>query len=269
VLYEGRPALSFHCLSHRYSLHRAGCSNPDTPTVACTIPPAQSRLVDVEGHKISYKVAGSGSPTLVLEYGLGGSSANWDSIFPTVARFTPVVSYDRAGYGKSEPGPAPRSQERLAKELHTLLHNAGIMPPYVLVGHSLGGANIRAFADQNPTRNFDNTLAENPPVRVYDSSGPCGDPAIDCDVRDGLPARRRDWIIARDDVEEYEGRELPIDDGYLTFDAANQARQKEKGRLEDFPALHRTPLRAKPGRCVTQMHYAKQGIITPEMEYIA
>jgi phosphomethylpyrimidine synthase len=124
--------------------------------------------------------------------------------------------------------------------------------------------------DQNPTRNFDNTLAENPPVRVYDSSGPWGDPAMDCDVRDGLPAPRRDWIIARDDVEEYEGRELqPIDDGYLTFDAANQARQKEKGRLEDFPALHRTPLRAKPGRCVTQMHYAKQGIITPEMEFIA
>ncbi|MDX6575015.1 MAG: phosphomethylpyrimidine synthase, partial [Blastocatellia bacterium] len=124
--------------------------------------------------------------------------------------------------------------------------------------------------DQNPTRNFDNTLEENPPVRVYDSSGPWGDPAMACDVRDGLPALRRDWIIARDDVEEYEGRELqPIDDGYLTFDAANQARQKEKGRLEDFPALRRTPLRAKPGACVTQMHYAKQGIITPEMEFIA
>jgi phosphomethylpyrimidine synthase len=124
--------------------------------------------------------------------------------------------------------------------------------------------------DQNPTRNFDNSLEANPPVRVYDSSGPWGDPSIDGDVRDGLAALRREWIISRDDVEEYEGRELqPIDDGYLTFDAANQARQKEKGRLEDFPALRRTPLRAKQGRCVTQMHYAKQGIITPEMEFIA
>jgi pimeloyl-ACP methyl ester carboxylesterase len=110
------------------------------------VPPPQSKLVDVEGHKISYKVAGSGSPTVVLEYGLGGSSGDWETVFPDVARFTRVVSYDRAGYGKSEPGPAPRSQEQLAKELHTLLHNAGIMPPYVLVGHSLGGANIRAFA---------------------------------------------------------------------------------------------------------------------------
>src|SRR2546425_1201327 len=124
--------------------------------------------------------------------------------------------------------------------------------------------------DQNATRTFTGELEENPPVRVYDTSGPYGDPSIRCDVREGLPSLRRDWIVSRDDVEEYEGRELqPIDDGYLTFDAANQARTKEKGRLEDFPALRRTPLRAKPGRCVTQMHYAKRGIITPEMEFIA
>jgi phosphomethylpyrimidine synthase len=124
--------------------------------------------------------------------------------------------------------------------------------------------------DQNPTRNFDNTLEENPPVRVYDTSGPYGDPSIRCDVREGLPGLRREWIVGRGDTEEYEGRELkPIDDGYLTFDAANQARQKVKGRLEDFPALRRTPLRAKKGACVTQMHYARRGIITPEMEFIA
>ena len=124
--------------------------------------------------------------------------------------------------------------------------------------------------DQNPTRNFDNTLEENPPVRVYDTSGPYGDPSTPCDVREGLAALRRKWIVSRGDVEEYEGRDLqPIDDGYLTFDAANQARQTEKGRLEDFPALCRTPRRAKNGSCVTQMHYAKKGIITPEMEFIA
>ena len=129
---------------------------------------------------------------------------------------------------------------------------------------------------QNQTRNFDNSLEDNTPVRVYDTSGPWGDPAVNGDVREGLPSLRRHWILSRGDVEEYEGRELqPIDDGYLTFDAANQARQKdkarqqEKGRLEDFPALSRTPLRARTGACVTQMHYARQGIITPEMEFIA
>jgi phosphomethylpyrimidine synthase len=123
---------------------------------------------------------------------------------------------------------------------------------------------------QAQTRTFNGALEENPPVRVYDTSGPWGDPSFQGDVREGLPELRRGWIVSREDVEEYRGRETkPIDDGYLTFDAADQARQKEKGRLEDFPALRRTPLHAKPGRCVTQMHYARQGIITPEMEYIA
>ncbi|MFY9621099.1 MAG: phosphomethylpyrimidine synthase ThiC [Pyrinomonadaceae bacterium] len=128
--------------------------------------------------------------------------------------------------------------------------------------------------DQNPTRNFKNELEENPPVRVYDTSGPYGDPSQKTDVREGLPQLRREWIVGRGDVEEYEGRSIqPIDDGYLTFDAAQNARQKDKAkglnRLEDFPALRRTPLRAKKGSCVTQMHYARQGIITPEMEFIA
>ncbi len=124
--------------------------------------------------------------------------------------------------------------------------------------------------DQSPSRNFDGTLEENLPVRVYDTSGPWGDPATHSEISEGLPALRRQWILERGDVEEYEGRDVkPIDDGYLTFAAADQARQKEKGRLEDFPTLRRIPLRAKSGSCVTQMHYARRGIITPEMEFIA
>src|SRR5688572_25316695 len=123
---------------------------------------------------------------------------------------------------------------------------------------------------QNQTRNFKSELEENSPVRVYDTEGPWGDPDQQCDVRAGLPTLRRAWIQERADVEQYSGRDIkPIDDGYLTFDAANVARLKDKGRLEEFPALVRTPLRAKTGRCVTQMHYARHGIITPEMEFIA
>ncbi|HEU4480227.1 MAG TPA: phosphomethylpyrimidine synthase ThiC [Pyrinomonadaceae bacterium] len=123
---------------------------------------------------------------------------------------------------------------------------------------------------QNQTRNFRGGLEENPPVRVYDTSGPWGDPGQSCDVRLGLPPLRRAWITERGDVETYQGREIsPIDDGYLTFAAADMARQREKGRLEDFPALKRTPFRAKSGGCVTQLHYARRGIITPEMEFIA
>src|SRR5689334_1701015 len=123
---------------------------------------------------------------------------------------------------------------------------------------------------QSSSRNFDGTLAANPPVRVYDTSGPWGDPAQQCNVRDGLPQLRRDWIVGRGDVETYEGREAkPIDDGYLTFEAAKRARVKDVGRLEDFPTTRRSVLRAKNGACVTQLHYARRGIVTPEMEFIA
>ena len=123
---------------------------------------------------------------------------------------------------------------------------------------------------QTPTRNFDNTLVENPAVLVYDTSGPWGDPAFKGDVTEGLRQMRHEWIIARGDVEEYEGRDpKPIDDGYLTFEAANKARTKDVGKLEDFPALRRAPLRARKDSCVTQLHYARRGIVTPEMEFIA
>ena len=123
---------------------------------------------------------------------------------------------------------------------------------------------------QSPTRNLRNELEPNPPVRVYDTSGPWGDPSHTCDIRNGLPSLRREWILGRADTEEYEGRTIqPIDDGYLTFAAATQAREKEKGRLEDFPSLTRKPLRAKSGSCVTQLHYARRGVVTPEMEFIA
>jgi len=122
----------------------------------------------------------------------------------------------------------------------------------------------------SPSRNMDGTLEDNPPVRVYDTSGPWTDPVQRNNVRDGLPSLRRDWIVSRGDVEEYVGREVqPQDNGYLTKGAENIARVKDRGTLEEFPGLKRAPLRAKPGQCVTQMHYARKGIITPEMEYVA
>ena len=121
-----------------------------------------------------------------------------------------------------------------------------------------------------PTRLPDGRVEENEPVRVYDTSGPWGDPDARCDVSAGLQPLRREWILARGDVEEYVGREvLPQDDGYLTEGAAEFAKHKDKGRLEHFPGLRRSPLRAKPGACVTQMHYARRRIVTPEMEFVA
>ncbi len=122
----------------------------------------------------------------------------------------------------------------------------------------------------SPSRNMKDEIEENAPVRIYDTSGVWTDPNERCDVREGLPALRRDWIVGRGDVEEYEGRTiLPQDNGYLTKGAEEIAKIKDNGKLEEFPGLKRAPLKAKAGKNVTQMHYARKGIITPEMEYVA
>jgi phosphomethylpyrimidine synthase len=103
---------------------------------------------------------------------------------------------------------------------------------------------------------------ENPPVRVYDTSGPYTDPSIATDIRKGLPPLRRAWILERGDTQEYEGREiLPIDNGLKPDDP--------RANLAVFDKNRNRPLRAMPGQAVTQMHYARRGIITPEMEFVA
>jgi phosphomethylpyrimidine synthase len=114
-----------------------------------------------------------------------------------------------------------------------------------------------------PMREIDLAPSANePPVRVYDTSGPYTDPAATIDIRKGLPPIRAAWIRARGDVEEYEGRAVrPEDDGLR--------HGEQRANTAVFTGDSRKPLRAKPGRAVTQLHYARKGIITPEMEYIA
>src|SRR5476651_1088106 len=123
------------------------------------------------------------------------------------------------------------------------------------------------------TKSYTGAIEKNAPVRVYDCSGPWGDPAFTGTSDEGLPALRRDWILKRGDVEEYDGREVkPQDDGYLSGKHAEFASAAEKNRLVEFPGLkgsRRRPLRAKAGKVVTQLQYARAGIITPEMEFIA
>ncbi len=103
--------------------------------------------------------------------------------------------------------------------------------------------------------------ANEPAVRVYDASGPYTDPTATIDITRGLPALRGPWIRARGDVEEYQGRAIRPED--------NGRKVGDKSDLLEFALDGRKPLRAKPGRAVTQLHYARKGIITPEMEYIA
>ena len=102
------------------------------------------------GVSLNLNCTGSGSPTVILDTGLGVPAAGWDLVQPEVAKFTRVCSYDRAGYGWSTPGPMPRTSEQIVKELHALLTAAGEKGPYILVAHSFGGFNVRLYTAQYP-----------------------------------------------------------------------------------------------------------------------
>jgi len=119
-------------------------ASPETP--ASGFATAKSDFVSLGGRRLHYLAAGSGSPTIVLEAGLGVSSVEWALVFPRLAEFSRVVAYDRAGMGRSEPDAAPRTVRRLVADLHMLLKEAAIPGPYLLVGHSWGGLLIRLFA---------------------------------------------------------------------------------------------------------------------------
>src|SRR5437867_4562820 len=112
--------------------------------------PAPGQLVDIGGYRLHIQCVGAGSPTVVLDAGLGGSSLDWSLVQPELGRTTRVCAYDRAGMGWSDPSPQLRTPRQIADELHRLLTNAGIAGPYVLVGHSLAGKNVRMFALQHP-----------------------------------------------------------------------------------------------------------------------
>src|SRR5688572_8846736 len=118
--------------------------------LAATPPPGQ--LVDVGGHRLHLWCTGAGAPAVILESGLGGSSAGWGFVQPPIARFTRVCSYDRAGMGYSDPGPSPRTARRISDELATLIDRSRMDGPVVLVAASLGGLNVRVFASDHTDR---------------------------------------------------------------------------------------------------------------------
>ena len=112
--------------------------------------PPPGQLVDVGGYRLHIQCAGEGSPTVVLDTGLGSTALYWGKVLPEVAKYTRVCTFDRAGYGWSETGPEPRSSERITMELHALLKNAGVPGPYILVGWSFGGFTARLYPHLYP-----------------------------------------------------------------------------------------------------------------------
>jgi pimeloyl-ACP methyl ester carboxylesterase len=115
-----------------------------------TVESAAGQMTDVGDHRLYLECTGSGSPTVVLQAGLGAASSSWAGITPNVAASTTVCAYDRAGHEHSEAAPSGQDGIALAADLHTLLNEAGVAGPYVLVGHSSGGPYVRVFADRYP-----------------------------------------------------------------------------------------------------------------------
>jgi pimeloyl-ACP methyl ester carboxylesterase len=112
--------------------------------------PMAGELIDVDGHAMHLSCTGTGSPTVVLQPGGGEMSSNMGWIAPAVARDTRVCVYDRPGRGWSDPTDTPQDAARVAQDLHTLLHEAGVPGPYVLAGHSFGGLYVETYAAHYP-----------------------------------------------------------------------------------------------------------------------
>jgi len=125
-----------------------------SPQEQITIPEISTHkienMIDVGGRKLHCCVYGNGSPTVVLVSGLEAPQAYWDSVIPDLAAKATVVTYDRAGIGKSEIGDLPTHGEQSAKDLQVLLDKLGVSRPYILVGHSYGGSVARLFASMYP-----------------------------------------------------------------------------------------------------------------------
>lgn len=107
-------------------------------------------MIDVGGYRLHLYCQGEGDPTVVMEAGMSGWSTDWSLVQPEIAKTTRVCTYDRAGYGWSDPGPRPRDSQQVAAELHTLLSKSGIKGNLILVGHSLGGLFVQYYAKTYP-----------------------------------------------------------------------------------------------------------------------
>ncbi|MDQ7073051.1 MAG: alpha/beta hydrolase [Gammaproteobacteria bacterium] len=114
------------------------------------MPPMPGERYDIGGYSLHINCLGKGNPTVIMDVGLGDDSSDWQLLFKQSSKITHTCIYDRAGYGWSDYGPRPRTSRRIASELMILLQQANIAPPYILVGHSFGGFNLRLFASFFP-----------------------------------------------------------------------------------------------------------------------
>jgi len=159
-------------------------------------------LIDVGGYRLEARVKGSGNPTVVFETGFTGGIPLYWRLQDRVAEHTRTLLYERAGLGRSDPGPQPRTAEQMARDLHSLLAALAIRPPIVLVGHSAGGLFMRVFAHDYPSEVAALVFIDPATEASYDrmrQSSPKDWQAMNTKLPEGL---RRQWAALPASIEE-------------------------------------------------------------------
>lgn len=188
-----------------YRLHSGGTAPiPDVDTWRAAT--ACRKLVNLGGHRLHVYRSGKGSPAVVVETGLGDFSFDWILVQARVSQFTRVCTYDRAGYGFSDPGPKPRTYAQINLELHDALRILGEAGPFVLVGHSFGGPLVRNYAAVYPQEVAGLVLAD---TVSEDQRIPMGDKALRVrDLAKGKPIPPPHEVIAAPDVAHLEAKDI-------------------------------------------------------------
>ncbi len=210
----------------------------------------EKQKVAVGGHALQLRLQGRGSPTVVFESGAGLGLKSWTKVQPKIARFASTIAYDRAGLGKSEPGPEPRDARRIAGELHTALQKVGAQPSYILVGHSAGAFYIRLFADAYPQEVAGLVFVDPATEQIYDWFGTHVPEALKAKVAASKvpPGERAESQAHRVTAEQVRSTRLPVHLPAVVLSSTRPEPNHLPGFLE---ALRVAP--EKPGNALTGM----------------
>lgn len=182
----------------------------DTYTVPITPRDTISERIDVGGRSLAIVRNGSGSPTVILESGLGAQSVWWEPVQDAIAQITSVCRFDRAGKGLSDPAPTPRTSHDMVADLHTLLANVGIPGPYVLVGQSVGGLNVRVYASRYPAEVAGIVLVDSMHEDQFVTMGPLFPPPFPGEPAELTGARQFMTVDWTNPTKNAEGIDFPV-----------------------------------------------------------
>jgi pimeloyl-ACP methyl ester carboxylesterase len=173
------------------ALLTAGLSTPAQPL-------PENATDNIAGRQIEYFISRHGRPVVVFENGLGGTLDNWRQVWPEIPKTATLFAYNRPGYGESEPAETPRDGEHIVEELRALLQALDLKPPYVLVGHSLGGLYMQYFARRHPEEIAGLVLVDSTHPRQFQAKDAQEYPPAGSDMAPrprGRPAAREEWRL--------------------------------------------------------------------------